>query len=187
VSVQEAYRFAVANSEVLPQIPSYCGCGVMWHAMMGLKKLLNSAVRTVSLRWLPVTLGLAVLVFPFPAHLGPAVERTFNIEASRFAYTPSILKVNRGDRVTIDLVATDVVHGLAVDGYGLQVTSDPGETACLTFIADRSGTFRFRCSITCGPLNLFMIGKIQVGYNTLWWPARPGARLFSQGIPTPPL
>jgi hypothetical protein len=30
-SVQEAYRFAAANSEVLMQIPCYCGCGAMGH------------------------------------------------------------------------------------------------------------------------------------------------------------
>jgi hypothetical protein len=31
VSVQEAYRFAAANPEVLSQIPCYCGCGAMGH------------------------------------------------------------------------------------------------------------------------------------------------------------
>ena len=31
VSVQEAYRFAAANPEVLTQIPCYCGCGAMGH------------------------------------------------------------------------------------------------------------------------------------------------------------
>jgi len=30
-SVQEAYRFAAANEEVLSQIPCYCGCGAMGH------------------------------------------------------------------------------------------------------------------------------------------------------------
>jgi hypothetical protein len=30
-SVQEAYRFAAANPEVLTQIPCYCGCGAMGH------------------------------------------------------------------------------------------------------------------------------------------------------------
>lgn len=139
--------------------------------MTDLKKLLSLAAKTVSSWWLPAVLGLAVLFFPFPARLGPPVERTFRIEASRFAYTPSILKVNRGDRVTINLVSTDVVHGLAVDGYGLEMTGDPGQTARLTFIADRSGAFRFRCSITCGPLHPFMIGKIQVSDNTLLWRA----------------
>jgi hypothetical protein len=29
--VQEAYRFAVANPEVLDRIPCYCGCGAMEH------------------------------------------------------------------------------------------------------------------------------------------------------------
>lgn len=31
VSVQEAYQFAVANPEVLEEIPCYCGCGAMGH------------------------------------------------------------------------------------------------------------------------------------------------------------
>jgi hypothetical protein len=29
--VQEGYRFAIANPEVLAQIPCYCGCGSMGH------------------------------------------------------------------------------------------------------------------------------------------------------------
>lgn len=31
VSVREAYQFALANPEVLKQIPCYCGCGPMGH------------------------------------------------------------------------------------------------------------------------------------------------------------
>jgi len=31
-TVQQAYQFAVANPEVLSQIPCYCGCGAMGHA-----------------------------------------------------------------------------------------------------------------------------------------------------------
>jgi hypothetical protein len=31
VHIQEAYRFAVANPELLQQIPCYCGCGVVGH------------------------------------------------------------------------------------------------------------------------------------------------------------
>lgn len=31
VSVREAYQFALANPEVLSQIPCYCGCGPMGH------------------------------------------------------------------------------------------------------------------------------------------------------------
>ncbi|HSG18591.1 MAG TPA: PCYCGC motif-containing (lipo)protein [Anaerolineae bacterium] len=31
VAVQQAYQFAVANPEILEQIPCYCGCGAMGH------------------------------------------------------------------------------------------------------------------------------------------------------------
>jgi hypothetical protein len=31
VTVQQAYQFAVANPDVMPQIPCYCGCGAMGH------------------------------------------------------------------------------------------------------------------------------------------------------------
>jgi heme/copper-type cytochrome/quinol oxidase subunit 2 len=133
-------------------------------------------IRQVSARaftgwWLPAILGIVILFLPLPGRPGQPVERVFRIEASRFTYTPSILKVNPGDRVTLELASSDVVHGLAVDGYGLQVSADPGQTARLTFVADRPGTFRFRCSVTCGPLHPFMIGKIQVGENSMLWRA----------------
>jgi heme/copper-type cytochrome/quinol oxidase subunit 2 len=49
--------------------------------------------------------------------------------------------VNRGDEVTIELVATDVVHGLYLDGYELEMRAEPGQTVRLTFVADRAGTF----------------------------------------------
>lgn len=127
--------------------------------------------RTSLTIWLPAVFGIAILFFPFPAHHGQPVERSFHIEASRFAYSPATIKVNQGDRVTLELTSSDVVHGLAVDGYDLQVTADPGQTARLTFTADRSGSFRFRCTITCGPMHPFMIGKIQIGHNGLWWRA----------------
>jgi plastocyanin len=118
-----------------------------------------------------VVIGLVVLIVPLPAGAAAPTERTFRIDASRFEYDPSVLKVNPGDRVTIELVANDVVHGLAIDDYGLETTADPGKPAKLSFVADRHGTFRFRCTTTCGNLHPFMIGKLEVGQNTLLWRA----------------
>jgi heme/copper-type cytochrome/quinol oxidase subunit 2 len=116
-------------------------------------------------------LALAVLFIPFPASATSPTERTFHIDAQRFEYTPSTLTVNPGDRVTIELTATDVVHGLSIDGYDLAVTADPGQTARLTFVADQPGSFRFRCTMTCGNLHPFMLGKLRVGQNLLLWRA----------------
>jgi len=121
-------------------------------------------------RWTALAiLALLVLFLPIPANATTPVERTFQIEASQFAYRPAVLSVNPGDHVTIEFSATDVVHGLAIDGYDLETTSDPGQTRRLTFVADQQGSFRFRCTVTCGNMHPFMIGKLQVGQNRLFW------------------
>jgi heme/copper-type cytochrome/quinol oxidase subunit 2 len=110
--------------------------------------------------------GALILIAPLPFGAARPRNRTFRIEASQFAYSPGVIQVNSGDTVTIELASMDVVHGFYLDGYGVSVTADPGQTARLTFTADRSGSFRFRCNITCGALHPFMIGKLQVGPNT---------------------
>jgi len=112
-----------------------------------------------------VMAGLVVAFAPLPAPPVVPQERTFEIDAHQFAYSPSELRVNQGDTVTIQLVSTDVVHGLYVDGYDISVEADPGQTATLTFTADKSGSFRFRCNVTCGAMHPFMIGKLTVGSN----------------------
>jgi heme/copper-type cytochrome/quinol oxidase subunit 2 len=112
-----------------------------------------------------VMAGLAVAFAPLPVPASPPQARTFQIDARQFAYSPSELKVNPGDTVTIQLISTDVVHGLYVDGYDISIEADPGQTKTLTFVADKSGSFRFRCSVTCGAMHPFMIGKLTVGAN----------------------
>jgi heme/copper-type cytochrome/quinol oxidase subunit 2 len=129
----------------------------------------------LSPRWILIgLLALVIVVVPNPAALAASTrpaQRHFRIEANSFQYTPEAIQVNPGDHVTIDLVSTDVVHGLYIDGYALNVTADPGQTATLSFVADRAGSFRMRCSVTCGALHPFMIGKLNVGSNDLLWRA----------------
>jgi heme/copper-type cytochrome/quinol oxidase subunit 2 len=138
-------------------------------------------MRALPLRWTWLALGAAALAFALtPTSLLEAgrqalgvaagqapADHHFRIEASSFVYTPAELHVAPGDTVTLALAATDYVHGLYLDGYELEVQADPGQTAELTFVADRAGSFRFRCSVTCGPLHPFMIGKLNVGPNWL--------------------
>ncbi len=117
-----------------------------------------------------VLVGLAALIVAFaPLPETPAARpavRTVRVEASQFSYSPSVIAVNQGDTVTLELVSTDVVHGLYVDGYGVSTEADPGQTGTLTFVADRPGSFRIRCNVTCGAMHPFMIGKLNVGRNT---------------------
>ena len=109
--------------------------------------------------------GLVVAFAPLPIHPVPPQARTLRVDARQFAYSPSELHVNPGDTVTIQLVSTDVVHGLYIDGYDISVEADPGQTTTLTFVADKSGSFRFRCNVTCGAMHPFMIGKLNVGID----------------------
>src|SRR5512136_98430 len=129
------------------------------------------SIQSVLVAVLVVLAAIAVLVVPVPLTLAAPQERYLRIQASQFQYTPSVISVNPGDRVTIDLTSNDVVHGLYVDDYGVSTTADPGQTSRLTFVADKAGTFALRCFAPCGPLHPFMVGKLNVGPNLLLWRA----------------
>jgi plastocyanin len=106
-----------------------------------------------------------------PAQAAGGEERVITIHASSYEYSPSEIRVSRGDVVTLHLVSEDVVHGIYIDGYDLNLVADPGRTESMTFTADLPGTFRLRCSVTCGALHPFMIGRLEVGGVSLAWPA----------------
>lgn len=116
-------------------------------------------------------LALAVMLVPFPIKADSPTARSFHIDARRFEYIPAILQVNPGDRVTIELAAMDVVHGLSIDGYNVETSADPGQPATISFVANRSGSFRFHCTVTCGNLHPFMTGELLVGQNSFMWRA----------------
>ena len=124
--------------------------------------------RTVAL-WLVFSMASLMVAFaPLPINQATPTKRFFHMDAESFAYSPAVLTVNPGDQVTIELASTDVVHGLYIDGYDFNMIADPGQPATLTFVADKSGTFRLRCSVTCGALHPFMLGKLKVGTNLLF-------------------
>ncbi|MEP7136060.1 MAG: cupredoxin domain-containing protein [Chloroflexota bacterium] len=126
--------------------------------------------------------GLVVAFAPLPVPPVTPHERAFRMDARQFAYSPSELKVNAGDKVNIELVSTDVVHGLYIDGYDVSIEADPGQTATLTFIANKPGSFRFRCNVTCGAMHPFMIGKLTVGSNNWFFRSIGLATLAIVGV-----
>jgi heme/copper-type cytochrome/quinol oxidase subunit 2 len=128
-----------------------------------------------------IVLVLVALMVPIPIKAGAPQERHLTVSARSFAFEPGTVRVNRGDTVTIRLEATDVVHGLYVDGYGVSAQAEPGRPAELTFVADRAGAFRMRCSISCGSLHPFMIGKLVVGPNLTWLRAAVATMIAAVG------
>ena len=57
---------------------------------------------------------IALLILSFLA-IQPATgeQRHIELRATRYSYSPNIIKVNRGDVVTIELISTDVSHGFS--------------------------------------------------------------------------
>lgn len=119
---------------------------------------------------LPIVLMAAVVFAPWPETARPT-SRSIHINAAQFAFAPGRVEVQQGDRVTLRLTASDVVHGFYLDGYGLQRRIEPGVTEEIVFTADRPGKFRYRCAVSCGPLHPFMIGELVVETNTPYWRA----------------
>lgn len=111
-------------------------------------------------------LMLAAIVLPLPLMASAPQAHTLRVDAHTFAYEPSSISVQRGDTVTIQLEALDAVHGLYLDGYNVNLVAEPGKSATTTFLADKAGKFKFRCSIACGALHPFMIGELNVEPNT---------------------
>jgi heme/copper-type cytochrome/quinol oxidase subunit 2 len=115
---------------------------------------------------LAVAYGLKSIV-PVNSGLNPAAgptgqTKSFEITAQKFSFTPGQISVNRGDKVKLSLKSLDVTHGFNLDGYGINKTLNPGETADVEFLADKIGTFEFRCSIPCGEGHQDMKGTLSV-------------------------
>jgi heme/copper-type cytochrome/quinol oxidase subunit 2 len=115
-------------------------------------------------------LALAALLVPIPTFHAPQTHR-ISIDASQFEYSPGRLTVNRGDTLQVTLTASDVVHGFFLDGYEIDARVEPGISQQFTVLANRSGKFSYRCSVSCGPLHPFMIGELVVGPNEPLWRA----------------
>ncbi|NJL94622.1 MAG: hypothetical protein HC915_13305 [Anaerolineae bacterium] len=114
---------------------------------------------------------LALVWLAFPPATSATTTRHIHLDMTQFEFTPSRIQVNQGDHVIITLTSSDVVHGFYLDGYEIQQRVEPGIPQQIEFVADRSGKFRFRCSVSCGSLHPFMIGELVVASNTSYYGA----------------
>lgn len=138
--------------------------------------------RSISLGWI----GVIVLVsltglgggLLWTGYAPGNSEKQLKVVARQFAYDPPIIRVNRGDTVTIEASSQDVMHGLYIDGYQIDEELRPGKSARFTFVANKAGRFGFRCSRTCGVLHPFMIGTLIVEPNYLF----PGSVGLAVGL-----
>jgi polyferredoxin len=167
----------------------------------------------VSLLIVAVCVGTAILI---EAVLAPAPrDRQIHVEAFRYGVEPSVIRVNRGDRLRLTFSSRDTAHSFFLQDYGIDAKITPGspfvevfdpyraeevgrKTQEVDLTAGHSGLLgslatvsRHRCHVYCGPMHGFEQGDIILRPNWLLAAALgvlvalPLVGLYRVRLPTP--
>jgi len=93
---------------------------------------------------------------------GQSGEQTIRISASTFEFTPGEITVKKGVPVVLELISQDRHHGFKLVEFHLRADIQPGATAKIRFIPDKTGTFTFVCDVFCGGGHEDMSGILKV-------------------------
>ncbi|MBI5227745.1 cupredoxin domain-containing protein [Candidatus Micrarchaeota archaeon] len=99
---------------------------------------------------------------PQPSPTPAPKEVTIKITAKQFSFDPGTITLKKGDTVHIIITSVDVTHGFSIPAYDINKQIVPGSETKIDFVADKSGTFDFRCSVMCGAGHSEMVGKLIV-------------------------
>lgn len=73
------------------------------------------------------------------------------IEAGSFYYKPNVLKLKKGEKVTLKLNSVSMTHDFVIDDLGLKIpVTKSGESANVEFTPTKTGEFEFYCSVGNG-------------------------------------
>ena len=87
------------------------------------------------------------------APAAPAAEqpfREFKLYVQNWAWDPSTLRVAVGTKVILYIQSFDASRTFELKEFGVKVPLPEGKTVKAEFLADREGTFTWRCSRPCG-------------------------------------
>lgn len=107
--------------------------------------------------------GGDVSIFPPPSveNINGVTQRTIHIGVRQWAWDPSEIKVNYGEKVILIMHNADVQHSISIPELNVKAVI-PEEGAIVTFTANKRGTFDFFCAVPCGSDHSKMKGKIIV-------------------------
>lgn len=96
-----------------------------------------------------------------------AVVRSYGAQGKSrwltYGFSPNIIEVARGQKVTLELTSQNGTHSLAIPGLGVRL--DPvrrGETARATFVANEPGSYEMVCQAACDGDDRKMAGRFIV-------------------------
>jgi cytochrome c oxidase subunit II len=80
----------------------------------------------------------------------------------KYEFSPGSLRVRKGEQVKLIMAAADHDHGFKLDEFDINQKILKGTTVVVEFVADKVGTFQFRCSSVCGLGHRNMKGTLVV-------------------------
>lgn len=111
-------------------------------------------------------LRLAALAALLPLSAAGAAQpsKAIEIQAERFAFTPSQVTLVGGEEVRFRLTSEDTAHGFRIPGTDINVTvpkRGQGDIV-VSFTPQKAGRYVFECSRMCGAGHNFMRGELVV-------------------------
>jgi cytochrome c oxidase subunit II len=105
--------------------------------------------------------------------------QVITVTAKKYEFDPSPIRVKQGTKVRLNITAVDHAHGFKISpapeggetgGEPGLVFSSPqdctkiekGQTATVEFVAQKAGTYHFRCCVVCGFHHHSMKGELIV-------------------------
>jgi len=74
--------------------------------------------------------------------------KTFNVTGKPFSFTPSEIKVKKGDTVKIVFKNEQGSHDWVIDEFNARTkVLSSGQAETIQFVADKTGTFEYYCSV----------------------------------------
>ncbi len=89
-------------------------------------------------------------------------EKVFEVKAKKYIFEPNTLKVNYGDKVILNIIATDRDHGIGIKAFNIKSLLPKGKSVTVEFTADKKGEFPIVCTKFCGWKHSIMKGKLIV-------------------------
>lgn len=88
--------------------------------------------------------------------------KVIKVVVQRFHYTPSEIRVRKGQPVVLEFTSVDFVHGFKVPALGLRTDLPPGKITKVTLRPEKAGVYDFLCDNFCGSGHEEMSGRIIV-------------------------
>jgi cytochrome c oxidase subunit 2 len=94
--------------------------------------------------------GTPAASFAYESFLRSEHAHEFTLIGMDARWDVTTIRVHEGERVRLRITSGDVIHGIEIDGLGIEVDEVyPGKFVTVEFTADKVGTFEFVCTVRC--------------------------------------